>query len=80
MSGPAVHQGGFQVDRTLTIALVFTVFVQTAAAFVWTGSAMHRLTTLEAETATNREVLVRLARIEEQIAALRRDLEREAES
>jgi len=44
----------FQMDRTITMSLVFTLLVQTSGGLIWAGSAAARLDALENRLAVNR--------------------------
>ena len=61
---PAPVYRPFQMDRTVTLGLVFTLLVQTAGGLVWAGSAAARLSALEAEMETTSAISERLARLE----------------
>ena len=43
----------FQMDRTITMSLVFTLLVQTSGGLIWAGSAAARLDALENRLAVN---------------------------
>ncbi len=66
----------FQLDRTVTIGLVFTLLAQTAGGLIWVGSAASRLTTLEAQHATTPRISERLARLEGQTSEMAKSLSR----
>jgi hypothetical protein len=63
-------------DARITFALILALFLETAGALVWTGRAAARIDDLEASVATQPEVAIRLARLEEQVADARRSLAR----
>lgn len=63
-------------DRRISLAVVFAIFVQTAGAFIWAGSAGERLSMVEQEIDHGRHVLERLARVEAEIEAMRHQLDR----
>lgn len=63
-------------DARITFALILALFLETAGALIWTGSAAARLNQVEQAVATQPEVADRLARLEEQLADARRSLAR----
>ena len=63
-------------DPRITYALILALVLETAGALIWTGRAAARLDELETAVATQPEVAVRLARLEEQVADARRSLSR----
>lgn len=63
-------------DPRITYALILALVLETAGALMWTGRAAARLDELESAVATQPEVAVRLARLEEQVADARRSLSR----
>jgi len=65
-----------KVDRRVTLALVFAVFVQTAGALVWAGAAGERLSMVEHEVDERRGVAERLARLEAELESVRLQLDR----
>ena len=52
----------FQMDRTITMSLVFTLLVQTSGGLIWAGSAAARLDALENRLAVNTGIAQRLDR------------------
>lgn len=65
-----------RLDKTLTIGLVVTLALETAAALVWFGAAEARLTKLERVQNDRGEVAQRLARLEGETALMRVQLAR----
>ena len=65
-----------KIDRRITLALVFAVFIQTAGALVWAGAAGERLSTVEETVAQGRGVAERLARLEAELESVRLQLDR----
>lgn len=63
-------------DRRVSLALLFAIAVQTAGALLWTGAAAQRIEGLERRAGQTGDMLERLARLEEQIAAARLQLHR----
>jgi hypothetical protein len=63
-------------DKKLGFALVFTIVVETAGAFVWAGAAAARLAEVERRLADQRPVAERLARLEVRAEETRASLER----
>lgn len=64
------------IDRRITVALLVTVFIQTAGALVWAGAAGERLAMVEQEVTERRSVTERLARVEAELEAVRAQLNR----
>lgn len=64
------------LDIRLSLAALGAVAVQTALGLLWTGAAAERLHAVEVKAAATAEISVRLARIEEQIIAMRAGLVR----
>lgn len=63
-------------DLRLSLAALVAVAAQTALALLWTGAAAERLRALEAKSAASAELSVRIARLEEQVIAMRAQLVR----
>lgn len=63
------------IDKRITLALLFAIVIETAGALLWTGRAAARLDELEQRQAAESDVAERLARIETEIADIRRTLE-----
>lgn len=63
-------------DRSIGMALMVTVALETAAAIFWVGAAEARLADLERANSVNTEVSVRLARLEGETAIMRESLRR----
>ena len=66
----------FQMDRTITMSLVFTLLVQTSGGPIWAGSAAARLDALENRLAVNTGIAQRLARLEGQTSQMAQSLAR----
>ena len=66
----------FQMDRTITMSLVFTLLVQTSGGLIWAGSAAARLDALENRLAVNTGIAQRLARLEGQTSQMAQSLAR----
>lgn len=64
------------LDIRLSLAALVAVGVQTALALLWTGAAAARLNAVEAKAAAAAELSVRIARLEEQVIAMRAQLVR----
>jgi uncharacterized protein YceH (UPF0502 family) len=64
------------VDIRLSVAALGAVAVQTAIVLLWSGAAAERLSAVEAKTAASAELSVRIARLEEQVIAMRAQLVR----
>jgi hypothetical protein len=61
-------------ELRVSVAVGAAILVQTGLALLWTGAAAERLSELERKSAASAELLVRTARLEEQIAAMRQSL------
>ena len=64
------------LDRRIALGVIFALFVQTAGALMWTGAAAQRLEIVEQEVAEQKGVSERLARVETELAAMRKQLDR----
>lgn len=65
-----------KLERKVPLALVATLIAQTAAALMWAGAAEQRLTQVERRVEAAAGAPERLARVEEQIGAVRDQLKR----
>jgi hypothetical protein len=65
-----------RLDRRLSLALIFAVVVEGAGALMWAGAAAERIDQLEGRAVDTRAVYERLARLEEQVAQARGQLDR----
>jgi type VI protein secretion system component VasK len=63
-------------DRRLTIGMIFAVAVQSAGVLLWAGAAAERVETLEERVLEVRPVSERLAHVEAELSAVRRQLDR----
>jgi hypothetical protein len=63
-------------ELRVSVAIGAAIVVQTAIALLWSGAAAERLSQLERKSDASAELLVRTARLEEQLAALRGQLVR----
>ncbi|MFZ5618819.1 MAG: hypothetical protein ACOZAA_16010 [Pseudomonadota bacterium] len=61
-------------ELRVSVAVGATIVIQTALALLWSGSAAERLSQLERKSDATAELLVRAARLEEQLAAMRAQL------
>ena len=73
MSAPI---GVFRFERSISLALVFALVLETAGAFTWAGAVAERVDHLERQADNASAVNERLARLEEQAAATRAQLDR----
>lgn len=64
------------LDIRLSLAALGAVAVQTALGLLWTGAAAERRHAVEVKAAATADLSVRLARLEEQILAMRAGLVR----
>jgi len=60
----------------ISLALILTIVLQSAAALLWAGAAAERINQLERRTADQEGVSERLARLEEQVGQARASLNR----
>ena len=60
----------------ITVIISSALFVQSAAALLWAGSAAERLQQLERRVDSNQQLLERTARLEVQVAGMRSTLDR----
>ncbi len=65
-----------RVETHISLALILTVVLQSAAALLWAGAAAERINQLEQRTGKLSAISERLARMEEQMAQARIALER----
>jgi cell division protein FtsL len=63
-------------DRRVPLALFIAIIMQTATALLWAGAAGQRLTHLEGQAITARELVERTARLEAQMSNATRALDR----
>ncbi len=63
-------------QRQMPFAVAVTIALQTGGGLIWVGSADARLGDVERQMVLQSEAPVRLARVEEQVAAVRAQLER----
>lgn len=63
-------------DRKLTIGVLLTIGLQLIGALMWTGAAAERLKSVEAQLTEQRPIAERLARLEAEMGAARRQLDR----
>lgn len=64
------------VDKTITMAVILTIILQTASALLWVGAAETRLAVLEAHEKDTPMISERLTRLEEQMIMARQSLTR----
>ncbi len=76
MSGQAAFASAKHLESHVSLALILTVVLQSAAALLWAGAAAERITQLERRTANQDAVTERLARLEEQMDQARASLNR----
>ena len=63
-----------RLDRTVTLSILFAIFVQTAGALIWGGAAAARLEALERRAERTQPISERMARLEEQMLMARESL------
>ncbi len=63
-------------ELRVSVAVGAAVVIQTALALLWSGSAAERLAQLERRSDASTELVVRTARLEEQLFAVRAQLAR----
>ena len=76
MSESLVMNPSKRFDAHISLALILTVVLQSAAALLWAGAAAERINQLERRTANASAITERLARLEEQMSQARAALER----
>ena len=64
------------VERKVTLGLIFAVLVQTAGGLLWAGAAAERLAALERTAVETRPIGERLVRVEAELEAVRAQLTR----
>lgn len=65
-----------KLERTVTLGLILTLVIQTAAGMIWVGAAGARLSELEREVESRWGISERLARLEGETAMMRGSLQR----
>jgi hypothetical protein len=68
--------GPIRLERTVTLGLIMTLVMQTAAGMLWVGAADARLSELEREVESRWGISERLARLEGETAMMRGSLQR----
>ena len=63
--------GGWKLDRQISLGLLLALIVQTAGALLWAGRTAERIDQLEMRLEAQADVVERLARLEEQAMATR---------
>ena len=63
-------------DRKLTLGVLLTIGLQLIGALMWAGAAAERLKSVETRLEQQRPVAERLARLEAEMVAARRQLDR----
>ena len=64
------------IESKMTLGLIFAMATQAIAALVWAGGAAERLDSVEEQLRDQRLVAERLARVEADVSAARRQLDR----
>ena len=64
------------IESKITLGLVFAMAMQAATAIIWAGGAAQRLSAVEQQLRDQRLVAERLARVETEVSAARRQLDR----
>lgn len=65
-----------RLQRTVTLGLIMTLVMQTAAGMIWVGAADARLKELERDVESRWGISERLARLEGETAMMRGSLQR----
>ncbi len=65
-----------KLERTVTLGLIATLFLQTAGALIWVGGAEARIEELERNLDINWSINERLARLEGETAMMHQMLRR----
>lgn len=68
--------GRYSMGGHISLALVLTVVLQSAAALLWAGAAAERINQLERRTANQDGIAERLTRLEVQMVQARASLNR----
>ena len=68
--------GGWRLDRQISLGLLLALIVQTSGALLWAGRTAERIDQLELRLEAQANVVERLARLEEQAVATRTVLSR----
>jgi type VI protein secretion system component VasK len=68
--------GPLRLERTISLALLVAVVLETVGALLWAGRTVQRVEQVEAALRVQAPVAERLARLEEQSSANRATLER----
>ena len=63
------------VDRRVPVALILTLFIQTAGILYWAAGLEHRVSTLENWIESNQSTQTRLVRVEERLVSVREGLD-----
>lgn len=63
-------------ELKVSVAVGAAILIQTAFALLWSGSAAERLAQLERRSDATAELIIRTTRLEEQLSAMRAQLER----
>jgi hypothetical protein len=71
-----VNDGGWGLDRRISLALVLAIALETAGALIWAGAAAERIDQLELHAGQSGQANERLARLEAQVTAMRAQLDR----
>lgn len=64
------------IESKITLGLIFAMATQAVAALVWAGGAAQRLDAVETQLRDSQPVAERLARVEAELSAARRQLDR----
>jgi len=72
----AMPSGRFTMGNHISLALILTVILQSAAALLWAGAAAERINQLERRTANQDGIAERLTRLEVQVVQARASLNR----
>ena len=63
-------------DPRINAAVILALLLQTATAFMWAGAAENRIGQLEMRVATREQFFERTARLEENVTAIRKSVDR----
>ena len=64
------------IESKITLGLIFAMLMQAVAGFIWAGGAAQRLSQVETQLRDSQPVAERLARVEAELSAARRQLDR----
>jgi hypothetical protein len=76
MSLSQVPDAGWQLNRQIGLALVVMLVLQGASVMLWAGRAGERISQLEQQAISNRDMAERMARLETHMVQAQKSLDR----